>query len=86
MQWDIHICPGAYARNVKWKYTSACVDNVDCIEFILGIYTDIVVRYLHMNVLEDLTFEGHILYWNINGNSMVIKSCIFFCCFHLHMQ
>ena len=37
------ICSGAYASNVKCMYTSAPSDFIDCIEYIWGINTDIVV-------------------------------------------
>ena len=38
----------AYVTNVKYMYTSACGDIVACTEFMLGIYSDIVVSYVHM--------------------------------------
>ena len=54
VQWDIHmkcsghICSGANVNNVKCMYTKTCGDIVSYIEFV-GIYTEIVVSYVHMN-------------------------------------
>ena len=42
-----HICSGPYASNEEYMYTSASGHSVECIEFIWGTYTDIVVSYLH---------------------------------------
>ena len=36
---------------MKCMYTSACGDTVDCSEFKWCIYSDILVWYLHMNLL-----------------------------------
>ena len=47
-----HICSGACANNVKLMYISVPGHTVDCIGFIWGKYTDIVVSYV--------AFEGHI--------------------------
>ena len=66
---------GAYANNVKCMYTSACGDFVDCSWFIPGIYTDIVVWYLHINLLAHVAFEGDFCCSHIYGNSMVNRSC-----------
>ena len=38
-----HICLGAYVNNVECMYDSASGHIIDFIDFILGIYTDIVV-------------------------------------------
>ena len=54
--WDIHtqccrhICPRAYANTVKCMYTSPSSHIVDGSELIQGIYTDIVISYLHLNL------------------------------------
>ena len=39
----------AYASNVKCMYTSHPVNVIDGIEFISGIFTDIVLSYVHIN-------------------------------------
>ena len=44
-----HIFSEVYVNNVKSMYASAPGQIVDCTEFILGIYTDIVALYLHVN-------------------------------------
>ena len=43
-----HICSGAYVSNVKCMYTTSSGHIVDCSEYILGIYTQIVVLYHHV--------------------------------------
>ena len=43
-----HISSGAYASNVECVHTSAPGHTTHYIEFILGIYTDIVISYLHI--------------------------------------
>ena len=43
---------------------------VDCTGLIWGIYTDIVVSYVHMNVLVHVAcvgFKGHISFWHMLG-------------------
>ena len=80
VQWDIyvqcgmHICSGAYDNNVKWLYTIAPGHIVDCIEFILGIYTDIVVSCAHDLICICSIWEN-IGCWHMYGNSISIKSC-----------
>ena len=49
--WQAHLIR-AFVNNLKCIYTSACVDNVDCIKFVLGLYADIVVSYVHMTNLH----------------------------------
>ena len=56
-----HICPGAYANNVKCM--CICVPHINCIGFIRGMYTNILVLYVCMNWLAHVAyvaFEGHI--------------------------
>ena len=49
--------------------------NVDLVS-LYEVCTDIVVSYLHMNLLAYVTFEWHIWCWHMSGNSIFIKSCI----------
>ena len=51
-------------------YISACGDIVDCIEFIWGIYTDIVAN-VHMNILAYVAYLWHV------GVTFVVGTCIF---------
>ena len=46
MQYSGHICSGAYASNGKCMSASAPDHIIDCIEFILGIYTSIVSHHI----------------------------------------
>ena len=48
IQYGRHVCLGAYVNNVRCMFTSAGGDIVDCIEVIWGMYTDIVLSYVHM--------------------------------------
>ena len=54
VQWDMnvecgrHTCSVPYASIVEYMYTSVYGPIVDCIEFIWGIYTYIIVSYLHI--------------------------------------
>ena len=72
-----HIHCEAYVINVKCMYTSAYDNIIDCIEFIWGIYADVVVSYMHMKLLT-CTFEGQISCQYIHGCSMVKKRCSLF--------
>ena len=80
MQCGKHICLWAYVSNVKCMYTSASGHIVDCIEFIWGIYTDIVVSFVHWMYLAYLAFDRHICYWHMYGNNMAIKVGFFLLC------
>ena len=43
-----HICSGAYASNVESMDTSTLGHITVCMQFIKGIYTDIVVSYVYL--------------------------------------
>ena len=43
---------------MKFMYTSAFGLIIDCIKLIWGIYTDIVVWYLHMNLFACVAYIG----------------------------
>ena len=45
----LSIITGTYANNVELMYSSTSGHTVDYSEFIWGLYTDMVVWYLHMN-------------------------------------
>ena len=69
---------GTYVRHVKCMYGRPCGDTVDYIEFILGIYTDIVVSSLHELICIhgiSMAFEGCICCWHMHGYCMENKSC-----------
>ena len=51
-----HICLGTSANNVKCMYTSAHGYTVDCSEFICGMYSDVVISYMHMNLFVYVTY------------------------------
>ena len=48
-QCGIHSCSGAYIYNVKVMLIIVPSLIVDCFGFIRGLYTDIVVSYIHMS-------------------------------------
>ena len=63
--------------NVKCMYMDAPGHIIDCSELILGIYSDIVISYVHMNhfaCVAYVAFEGQICCWHMYSNSMVIRS------------
>ena len=67
----------AYANSVKCMYTSVPVHIVDCIGFIWGIYTDIVVSCAHEWIgIYSLyvAFEG-ILVFDMYMEIMCFISC-----------
>ena len=47
------------ANNMKWTYTGASFHFTDCIEFIWGTYSDVVVSYLHVNYFAYLEYMWH---------------------------
>ena len=65
-------CLEAYASNVKGMYTSAPGHMIDCTEFMLGVYTDIVVSYLCMKQLGYVPFLWHLKGIFVVGTYMVI--------------
>ena len=48
MQSGRYISSGAFASNVKCVYASAPGHIIDCIKLTWGIYTDIVISYVHI--------------------------------------
>ena len=70
-----------FSRSAETKYlqcgmyTSTSGHTVDCIKFILGVYTDIVVSHLNKKSYWFVTFEGNVCCWHTYGNSIVNKSC-----------
>ena len=63
-------------------YTSACGDTVNCIEFILGIHTDIVVSYAH-EVIDicgiSMAFEGHLFAGTCMFVPWKMKAAVWYC-------
>ena len=91
--WDIylwcgrHICLGAYTNAVNYMYISVPCMITDCSGFIWGIYTGIVVSYLHMTLLAQVAyvvFEGHISFWEMHGNNVFPVTWFWWChqCYH----
>ena len=78
MQFCRQICSWAYDNNVKSVYGP----NVDCSEFIQGIYANIVDSIsAHEQIFVCgmyVTFEGYICCRHMYGNSKVKRSCNLF--------
>ena len=61
MQCHKHICSGEYANNVKWEYICLPGHIVDCIGFMWGICTDVVVSYVYMKLLAPAAYIWHLM-------------------------
>ena len=79
MQCTRHICSQAYINNMKYMYANVHGHSDVCTEFICGIYANIVVFYVNMNL------AAYILYIYIY---MCVCVCVafeeHFCCWHMH--